>query len=358
MSSAFDPSPSLFSRLPFTASVARALGRSLVRHLREGRPHAEWPLAYDLMMSVLRQAAQDHPELSKALARASSAPLPLSLRSKVQLTQAALAGLPAELYTPTRSPWDRARRRREQGPGETTFLFLHGGGYVTCSPRTHRDIISRICLELGGRCIAPDYRLAPVHPFPAALEDALACYRSLLEAGQDPGRLFVGGDSAGGGLSLALAVRLRELRLPLPRALVLLSPWVDLSLDHHALAPYADHDYLAVEATLTNAREYAGASALSHPLISPQHADLRGLPPMLIQTGEWELLREQNLTFARTARRAGVTVEHSLYPGMLHAFTCFAGLTEQGARAIAELGQFMRAQLASEEPEAPRAKAS
>ncbi len=326
--------PGLLSRVPFFVGVAGSVARALVRRASEGRPHAEWTLSYDLAMSALRKAAYDHPELSKQLARSNTAPLPLSLRSKVRITQQSLAGMPAEVHSP-----------RSQARTGAAFLYLHGGGYVTCSPRTHRDVTARITAASGIRCLAPDYRLAPVHPFPAALDDALSCYRALLSAGQDPEKLFVGGDSAGGGLSLALAQRLRDLREPLPRALILLSPWVDLALPLEALAPYGDHDYLAAHATVTNALEYAGKQPLTHPLISPMHADLRALPPMFVQTGEWELLREQNIDFVRKAQGAGVDVRHSLHSGMLHAFTCFAGLTAQGEQAIASLGEYLRAQL-------------
>lgn len=327
--------PRLLSRVPFFVGVAGSVARALVRHAAEGRPHAEWTLSYDLAMTALRKAAHEHPELSKQLARSNTAPLPLSLRTKVRITQQSLAGMPAEVHTP-----------RGQAHEGATFLYLHGGGYVTCSPKTHRDVIARITAASGIRCVAPDYRLAPAHPFPAALDDALACYRALLSAGQDPERLFVGGDSAGGGLSVALAQRLRDLREPMPRALILLSPWVDLSLPLEALAPYGDHDYLAADATVTNALEYAGKQPLTHPLISPMHADLRGLPSLFVQTGEWELLREQNIDFVRKAQSAGVDVRHSLHSGMLHAFTCFAGLTAQGEAAIAALGKYLRAQLA------------
>lgn len=352
------PSRSLLSRVSFYADAVSAAAGALARRAAEGRPHAEWTLSYDVAMSVLRRVAHAHPELSKSLARSSTAPVPLSVASRVQLSHGTLAGMPTETHSPTRWAWDRALGKKRGAVGEATFLFLHGGGYVTCSPRTHRDVIARIALASGARCIAPDYRLAPAYPFPAALDDALACYRALLAQGQDPDRLFVGGDSAGGGLTLALMLRLREEREPLPRALVLLSPWVDLSLPYEALAPYADHDYLEAQTTVTNALLYAGGHALTNPLISPAHADLRGLPPMFVQTGEWELLREQNIEFVRRAQRAGVAVEHALYPGMLHAFTCFAGLTRQGERAIAAAGKFLRSQLAARLVVEPAAKAS
>ena len=128
-----------------------------------------------------------------------------------------LAGLPTETFTPI--AWTEA---------DPTMLYLHGGGYIVCSPATHRDLVSRIAEATGARCIALNYRKAPEHPFPAPIDDAEAAYRALLESGIPADRLFVGGDSAGGGLTLALLLRIRGASLPMPRAAVLLSPWVDL----------------------------------------------------------------------------------------------------------------------------------
>jgi acetyl esterase/lipase len=138
-------------------------------------------------------------------------------------------------------------------------------------------------------------------------------------------------------------LRLRDAGEPLPRAAVLLSPWVDLTLDAQTLSRDGAHDYLPAEQTASNALGYCGEVPAAHPLISPIYADLHGLPPLLVQTGGWELLREQNLRFVARARAAGVDVSHELSPGMLHAYACFSGVAPQGLRAIASAAEFLRA---------------
>jgi acetyl esterase/lipase len=199
-----------------------------------------------------------------------------------------------------------------------------------------------MALASGARCIAPDYRLAPEHPFPAALDDALAVYRALLGAESSPDRLFLGGDSAGGGLALATMLQLRDAGEPLPRAAVLLSPWVDLSLSAEELAGLGPYDYLNAKMLLDAAPKYAGTHPLSHPLVSPLYADLHGLPPLLVQTGEWELFCQQNQRFVDRARSHGVRVQHEIEPGMLHVFPAFARLLPQGRAALRSLGQYVR----------------
>ncbi|MET0340464.1 MAG: alpha/beta hydrolase [Polyangiales bacterium] len=330
-------------RLRFYGSVVRGLVRAGSRRAVHGGRHPDWPLPYELAMTALRVAAHDHHELATSLARAQVAPLPRSLHGKVRVGTAELAGIAVDIHTP--AGWS-ARR--------PTLLYLHGGGYVTCSPASHRDVIARIAHVTGMRCIAPDYRLAPAHPFPAALDDALAVYRLLLD-GLAPARPFVAGDSAGGGLALALMLSLRAAGEPLPPAAVLLSPWVDLTLGVDVLHAAGPHDYVAARRLVDNARAYAGESDLANPLISPAHAELTGLPPLLVQTGAWEILCEQNQAFTARARAAGVDVTHEVEPGMLHAFTCFAGISPQGTNALASIGRFLARHAAH--PRAPEAHA-
>lgn len=318
-------------RVALYADVTQALGRTAFRRARGARSHESWSLAYELAMTALNVAARRHYPLASALARVQVAPLPRALVGRVAITTGTLAGLPVEIHTPSGFT--------ASGP---TLLYLHGGGYVTCSPASHRDVIARIADAARVRCVAPDYRLAPAHPFPAALSDAVASYRALAaEAAGSP--MFVAGDSAGGGLTLALLLRLRAAGDPLPRACVLLSPWVDLSIEAAALRDRAPRDYLEGRRLHENARDYAGAHALDDPLVSPVFADLRGLPPIMLHTGSWELLHEQCERLATRARAAGVAVDHRAEPGMLHAFTCFAGVSPAGRRAIAATGAFLRA---------------
>jgi acetyl esterase/lipase len=223
------------------------------------------------------------------------------------------------------------------------LLYLHGGGYVTCSPATHRELIARLALATGARCVAPDYRLAPEHPFPAALEDALAVHAALLATGVSSHALFIAGDSAGAGLALATLLKLRDQGLALPRAALLLSPWVDLSLDAQALSGHGPLDYLNAKMLTETAPKYAGLASLTDPLVSPIYADLTGLPPLLVQTGAWEVFCEQNARFVAKARAAGVDVRHEIEDGMLHVFPAFAGLLPEGRSALRSLGEYVRA---------------
>ena len=322
----------VLERLTLYIAVTQALGVAATRRLLRGGRHPSWPLSYELAMTALRVAATEHHQLATRLAREQVAPLPRALAGRVRVDASEIAGLYADIHTP--NGWS------ERAP---TLLYLHGGGYVTCSPRSHRDVVARIADATGARCIAPDYRLAPAHPFPAARDDALACYGALLADGVAPSSLFVGGDSAGGGLALSLLLALRDADQPLPRAALLLSPWVDLTLRADDLTRSGPLDYVAAQRLADNARSYAADVPLDDPGISPVFADLAGLPPLLIQSGEWEMLCPQNQQLATRARAAGVEVLHEVEPGMLHAFTCFAGILPQGVAALTSLGRYVRA---------------
>jgi monoterpene epsilon-lactone hydrolase len=316
-------------RVAFHAAWARASALTLGRRALRGPRHPSWSLPFELAMSVVRTSIHHDHERAALAVRKQVSPVALGLARAVSITHERCAGVSVEVHTP------RAFRT-----GDATLLYLHGGGYVTCSPASHRDLIARVALATGARCVAPDYRLAPEHPFPAALEDVIAVYRALQTAAAGP--LFIGGDSAGGGLALATMLRLREGGEALPRAAVLLSPWVDLSLSADDLAGQGAHDYLNAKMLIETAPKYAGSQPLSHPLVSPIHADLSGLPPLLIQTGEWELFCQQNQRFAERARVHGVSVRHEIEPGMLHVFPAFAGLLPQGRVALRSLGKFVR----------------
>jgi acetyl esterase/lipase len=315
----------------FHAALAQASARTLGRRFMRGPRHPTWPLPFELAIALMRTTLQRDHERAALAVRKRVSPLSRGVQRSVQVRHEQRAGVAIEVHTPLGF---RA--------GDPTLLYLHGGGYVTCSPASHRDLIARVARASGARCIAPDYRLAPEHPFPAALDDVLAVYRALLHGETEPDRLFLAGDSAGGGLALATMLRVRDEGGPLPRAAVLLSPWVDLSLSAEELAGLGPYDYLNARMLLETAPKYAGAQPLSHPLVSPIHADLRGLPPLLIQTGEWELFCHQNQRFVERARSQGVSVQHEIEPGMLHVFPAFAGLLPQGRAALRSLGQYVR----------------
>jgi monoterpene epsilon-lactone hydrolase len=324
---------SLHRRLSFYGALTRAVVGAAARRVLRGKTHEDWPLAYELTVPFLRVSAGEYYDFGVKLARQRVSPITPSIRRKLRLSRDKLAGLTVEVHTP-------------RGAGDVTalpvVLFLHGGGYVTCSPGSHRDVIARIAASAHARCVAPDYRLAPVHPFPAALDDALACYRALLAGGVAPRSLFVAGDSAGGGLTVALLLRLRELAEPAPCGVVLLSPWLDLTLTQEALTGKGRGDYIGAGSLAANARQYAGSASLAEPTVSPLHADLAGLPPVLMETGEWETLCEQNQRFAQRLRQAGVDVRHTVVPGMLHAFPCFSAILPQGVQAIERVGAFIQ----------------
>ncbi len=228
------------------------------------------------------------------------------------------------------------------GAPARSLLYLHGGAYVCGSARTHRALTTQLAVRLGAEVLAPDYRLAPEHPFPAALEDAVAAWRVLrAEAPERP--LVLAGDSAGGGLALATALRLRELGEPLPPCLVLFSPWVDLSLA--GLAEAAPPG----EAMLCRAWLQASATALlagqspQQPLASPLLADLRGLPPLLVQVGSDELLLPDAQRLAVHAEAAGVQVRLEVYPDLWHVFQLHAGLLRASEAALQAAADFVRA---------------
>ena len=216
-----------------------------------------------------------------------------------------------------------------------SVLYLHGGGYTTGSPRTHRTLAAWLAHSAGVPVSLIDYRLAPEHPFPAALEDALAAYAALAAEGP----VVVAGDSAGGGLALALALKLRETGQSLPAALVLLAPLVDLRADT-PLPPVSGEALLSEAWARANARNYAGEN-LADPLVSPLLADLRGLPPTLVQFGSDDLLRPQADALLEALARAGVDAVRDFTPGRWHVFQLHAGQLPTADAAVARLGQFV-----------------
>lgn len=228
------------------------------------------------------------------------------------------------------------------GAAERTVLYLHGGAYVIGSCVSHRDLASRVGRAAGARVLSLAYRLAPEHPFPAAVEDAVAAYRGLLAAGTDPRRLALAGDSAGGGLALAVMLAAREAGDPLPAAAVCLSPWVDLEGLGESMIRRADQDPLIQrDELLRMARLYLAGASPRHPLAAPLHADLAGLPPLLIQVGEAETLLDDSRRLADKARAAGVDARLEVWPGMFHGWQLFARLLPEGRQAIDAIGAFL-----------------
>jgi acetyl esterase/lipase len=231
-------------------------------------------------------------------------------------------------------------------PGADTsrvLLYLHGGGFSVGSIVSHRAMVAETGRAAQARTLAIDYRRTPEHPFPAALDDALKAYQWLLAQGVQPGRIAIGGDSAGGGLTLATMLALRDQGLPLPACAWCISPWVDMEArggtyaTKAAIDPMISKDYI-----LELAAWYLAGTAPSTPLAAPIHADLQGLPPLLIQVGTAETLLDDSIELAGRAGAADVRVTLEIWPHMIHAFPLFHPQLTDGRRAIAAAGAFIR----------------
>jgi acetyl esterase/lipase len=227
------------------------------------------------------------------------------------------------------------------------ILYLHGGGYVIGSPSLYRNLTWRLARSAAARLLAIDYRLAPEHPFPAAVDDTMAAYEWILAGGADPRRLVVIGDSAGGGLAFALLLRCRdEGRLPLPAAVVALSPWTDLALTGASLTRNAVADpFLDANGIPPIAECYLAGADPRHPYASPLYGDPTGLPPALIQVGGDEVLRDDATRMADRLRAGGCEVALEVWPRMPHVWHLFASVMPEARRAIVRVGAFVREQV-------------
>ncbi|MBV8771223.1 MAG: alpha/beta hydrolase [Deltaproteobacteria bacterium] len=231
--------------------------------------------------------------------------------------------------------------------GNRAVLYLHGGGYVVGSIKTHRDLMGRVSRAAKARVLGLDYRLAPEHPFPAAVEDSIAAYRWMLQQDLQSSGIAVAGDSAGGGLVIATLVAIRDAELPMPAAGVCLSPWIDLEGLGESMKSREQADPVVRRDMLTQmATAYLGGKNVRTPLAAPLYADLKGLPPLLIQVGDAETLLDDSNRLAQRARAAGVEVKLEVWPEMIHVFQLFAGFLPEGQQAVDGLGQFISQHLA------------
>lgn len=219
-------------------------------------------------------------------------------------------------------------------------LYFHGGGYIIGSSRTHRGITGHLAKASGAMVIVPDYRLAPENPYPAALDDAETVYRALLDEGHPPASLSLAGDSAGGGLAVALAMRLRDKGLPLPSSLMVMSPWTDLS-NAHLYSPECE-PVLQRRWIDKAARLYCGSEPVANPYVSPAYGDLSGLPPLLIQVGSQEILLNDAQRLADVANRDSVETRLEIYNSLWHVFQVHAGQLDRATEALETAGQFIR----------------
>lgn len=249
----------------------------------------------------------------------------------VKVSPATIAGVSGEWLTPS----SLITRNK-------VMIYLHGGGYVVGSPATHRSFIARMAKACSIRALSVDYRLAPENPFPAALKDSLAVYRQVLDHGIDPSNILFAGDSAGGGLSLATLISLRDNNLPLPAMSVCISPWTDLALTGESIKTCAHSDpYISHESLLLR-DHYIGANDPRSPLISPLYADYNGLPPMLIHVGTDEMLLNDSTRLATQAKACGVAVQLKIWERMWHDFPLWAPYLPEANQAIDEIAEFVK----------------
>jgi len=227
------------------------------------------------------------------------------------------------------------------------ILFLHGGGYAIGSINTHRRLAFDVSAASGARVLLLDYRLAPEHPFPAAVDDAATAWRWLLKQGFAANKLAIAGDSAGGGLTVATLVNLRDQKLGLPACAVAISPWVDLEGVGTSMTARSEQDPMVQKAGLSwMADMYLAGKDARAPLAAPLHADLSGLPPILVQVGTAETLLDDATRIAERLHRAGGEVKLSVWPNMLHVFPLFAPILSEGLDGCREIGQFIKARMA------------
>ena len=230
---------------------------------------------------------------------------------------------------------------------QRAVLYLHGGGYAIGSINTHRRLAYDISAASGARVLVIDYRLAPEHPFPAAVDDAAEAWRWLLQQGFDPKRLAIAGDSAGGGLTLSTLINLRDRKLALPACAVAISPWVDLEgLGNSITTRSAQDPMVQKDGLLWMAKMYLNGKDPKTPLAAPLHADLKGLPPTLVQVGTAETLLDDAIRIAEKMHAAGVDARLAIWPNMLHVFPLFAPVLSEGRDGCIEIGTFIRSKTA------------
>lgn len=295
---------------------------------------ASWQAHFFVMVLKLQVKRKMHKQTDIHRARATLGAMKHKVPAGVVATPETVGGLAGE------------RLRPVSGATSGTVLYLHGGGYFACSPQTHRPVTGGLARR-GFDVFAPDYRLAPEHPFPAAIEDAVAAYRGLLASGIPADRIAVAGDSAGGGLALATLLSLREAGDPLPAAALLLSPWTDLAGTGETLRTNGKRDAMFTgEGMERAAAPYLAGADPRNPLASPLYAALSGLPPMLIHAGSYEILLDDSRRLVDRARAAGTEVMLQTWPVVPHVWQLFP--MPEAAQSLDAASAFLQGKLHSE----------
>jgi len=222
------------------------------------------------------------------------------------------------------------------------IFYLHGGGYFFCSPNTHRAIVWRLSRDTGARVLSLDYRMAPEYTVDDCRTDAVTAYRWLLDQGHDPAGIVIGGDSAGGGLTLLTLLALKQKGVPLPRAAFCLSPFADMSRTSSTLITNAKKSHLFHPNALKKVERYLSTGRDPYdPAISPAFGDFSGLPPLFIQVADTELLLHDALLVAKNALKAGVPVELNIWHNLPHVFSVFADILPEGKKGIKQIAGFV-----------------
>jgi len=287
--------------------------------------------ALQMVIEIIRSRPQPGDvsiEEQRANMNASSGQFPLEPDVKCEPVHA--DGVPAEFVSTPESDEGRV------------IYYLHGGGYVFGSIVSHRELASRLARAARARVLLIDYRLAPENPFPAAVEDSVTGYRWLLSQGIKPGKMVIAGESAGGGLTAATLVALKDGGEPLPAAAVCISPWADMECCGESMVTRADMDPLVTRDTISGmARLYVGDNDPRTPLASPIYADLSGLPPLLVQVGTAETLYDDATRLVEKAKAAGVPVIFEPWEDMIHMWHSYAAMLPEGQQAINRIGEFV-----------------
>lgn len=275
------------------------------------------------VLAQLNEGTPEHPTWEERRAGYEGAGENMPMAEGVAVEDTELGGVKGLKLTPANAKEGRA------------LLYFHGGGYCIGSPNTHKAMVSHICTAMQVTTYSMDYRMAPEAPYPAAVVDALACYKGLLEQGIEPSKIAISGDSAGGGLTVACALAAKEASLPQPACLLPISPWADLTNSGWSYATKAESDPMINEENINDfsATYLAGADA-TQPLASPCHADLSGLAPMLIQVGSEECLLSDAVLLAERAGAAGVPVQLEIWAEMIHVWHFFHAFLSDAREAM------------------------
>jgi acetyl esterase/lipase len=315
--------------------LAAELPRTAIRRLRNGPLVPGWGFRFEAFVAAMRvysaRAAagslSDERRYWEALAAA-----PDAIQRRVRRSSVQARGVPCDWFEP-----------RDVSPSAPVVLYFHGGGYVFGSPATHRHLVANLAVRARARLLVPAYRLAPEHPMPAAIDDSVAVARWLIDEARVPARrVVVAGDSAGGGLSVATMVALRDAGDPLPAGAALLCPWCDLSDFGGSMITNEHTDWVHRDRARVWAAAYLGEADPRDPRASVRYAKLSGLPPMLVQGGAVECLRDQIVLFAQEAQSQGVDARLRLYDAMVHDWHSFVGMFPELGVAIDEIAAFVR----------------